>query len=266
MNRIEEVKKILEKYKLWVMNLDRGESLRCNQEDTAEQINQLYEPQPRLKYPDCCIGCEYAYKNEALQIDCACLHNPPTNCHLNEPQPDQSRICPECKGEGGWASRQDDPEPPTECLKCGGTGKLPDQSSRLLTADEQIAAMKAYNKYASETGDTRRDVNDWLCEAQRDLTASIKDRRIEELDAQILACQGVIANLKESLTRLESEGAARIEALIESRKGDYKMLADWVDRCEVTLSDTNMSNALVRDGLLNISKYLKANPTSEVEG
>lgn len=38
-----------------------------------------------LDYPDCCIGCEYAYKNEALQIDCALLSGkPPVNCHLNK--------------------------------------------------------------------------------------------------------------------------------------------------------------------------------------
>ena len=31
--------------------------------------------------------------------------------------------CPECKGEGGWDTRQYDPEPPTMCLNCGGTGR-----------------------------------------------------------------------------------------------------------------------------------------------
>lgn len=51
-----------------------------------EQVKKI------LDYPDCCIGCEYAYKNEALQIDCACLETPPHNCHLNKPQPDEGRL------------------------------------------------------------------------------------------------------------------------------------------------------------------------------
>lgn len=37
-----------------------------------------------LNYPDCCIGCEYAYKNEALQTDCACLGKPPNNCYMTK--------------------------------------------------------------------------------------------------------------------------------------------------------------------------------------
>lgn len=39
--------------------------------------------------------------------------------------------------------------------------------------------------------------------------------RMEELDAQILACQGVIIDLKKSLIKLESEGITCIEALNE---------------------------------------------------
>lgn len=34
-------------------------------------------------YPDCCIGCEYAYKNEEFQIDCACTNEVPDNCYMS---------------------------------------------------------------------------------------------------------------------------------------------------------------------------------------
>ena len=57
-------------------------------------------------------------------------------------------ICDECKGAGGWASRQDDPEPPTECLKCGGTGKLPP----LTKGDDGIKKFQIINWFPEWQG------------------------------------------------------------------------------------------------------------------
>ena len=42
-DKLEAIKKILEDYKLYVMNSDKGKSPRCNQDDAAEQILQLFQ-------------------------------------------------------------------------------------------------------------------------------------------------------------------------------------------------------------------------------
>jgi len=89
---------------------------------------------------------------------------------LYEPQPDQSTICPNCKGrkwvgyEGGFGD---------DCPMCKGKGKLPDQSSRLLS-DVKIQEIQL--RFVRFKGD-KTDVGEGraLAEAQRDLTASIKD-------------------------------------------------------------------------------------------
>jgi len=66
-------------------------NLEASAQAQTDKIDRLAKAdQSEIRdFPDCCIGCDYAYKNEALQIDCACIENPPPNCHLNKPEADQ---------------------------------------------------------------------------------------------------------------------------------------------------------------------------------
>ena len=162
------------------------------------------EPQPRLEYPDCCIGCEYAYKNEALQIDCACLHTPPANCHLNKPQPDQSPY--------------------------------------YSTVAETLAYEEGMREMARE------------CQAQRDLTASIKDAECREYANELR--RDYEDGVKRAKEFVRAECQARIEALMSEIEKSY---IDYIWN-EFGLKVINVPWPEIT------AKYLKANPTSEVEG
>ncbi len=228
--------------------------------DVAKQIDQLYEPhdynrgfkdsQDVLKesgdrdkepQPDRCSECggtEKDYRDGGFDGDFA--------------------DCPKCKpNQLGYSTVAEElayHEGEQDTIKRYEACK-PDQSSRLLTPEEQDACTP-----------TKEQLDAYLAEPDDEVAAKIRvehPEKFREIGRAILYGKN-IAKAQDAKTASIKD--AEIAALIESRKRDYKMLADWVDRCEITLSDTNMSNALVRDGLLNISKYLKANPTSEVEG
>ena len=146
------------------------------------------------------------------------------NNQLYEPWPDQATVCPNCKGtkwvgyEGGFGD---------DCPMCKGKGKLPNQSSRLLTDREALVALNKYPTHRGERVELRHPVQEYIriIEAQDTKTASIKDE-------------------------VDRKDDARIEALIESviRYLDDKLGFDY-------------SGIRTKE-----IKALKANPTSEVEG
>jgi len=86
---------------------------------------------------------------------------------------------------------------------------------------------------------------------------------------QIAACYGIKANTTHGILWEDARKAVDVEiatrqAEISFKAGikevvediDLNMLVDWIRRCRATLTDDNMSNALVTDGLENMEKYL----------
>ncbi len=114
----------------------------------------------------------------------------------------------------------------------------PDQS-RLLTDEELRETAPSGSWYVGCLQCAKR-----VAKAQRDLTASIKDREVELLNIQIKACDFVIEDLK-----------SRIEALIERLD----------EPCPHGTKVEDTSRANKRECEI-CWQELKANPTSEVEG
>ena len=122
---------------------------------------------------------------------------------LYEPQPDQPKRCSEC---GGTKILTYHNQTEGEILRRDCPYCKPDQS-RLLT-DEKIKTLPIIDRIS------RSDKPLWLkrcisvAEAQRDLTASIKDAEIDKRDKRIL-------ELQDSFRMSQEMSDARIEALIE---------------------------------------------------
>ena len=177
---------------------------------------------------------------------------------LYEPQPELESD-PEFIGE----ELLKEASQPDQCPECGGTGKdyrdggfdsdfadcpscKPDQSSRLLTPEEVKAVWSPH-------------VLTPVLEAQRDLTASIKDAQQERLTK----------HYNKLIEILETDQIARIEALIEfimiflKDAGYGSKVADigWMqfqEKYNIPAGELSLVEEL--------EIALKANPTSEAEG